>query len=85
MIYKYLSWLVMGALLVALYVWEQTQSVRLGYTVDTMRRECEQWEQTNKDLRVRINCLISLDRLDRVAKEKQLINPPQERVIYLND
>ncbi|MCX5778366.1 MAG: hypothetical protein NTU66_04000 [Elusimicrobia bacterium] len=85
MTYKYLVWLVMAALVVVFYVWEQTQSVRLGYVVDTQRRECERWEQSNKELRVKINCLISLDRLDRVAKDKQLINPPQDRVIYLHD
>lgn len=85
MIFKYLSWLVVAALAAGVYVWEQTKAVRLGYEVDTMRRDCERWEQTNKDLRVKINCLISLDRLDRVAKEKQLVNPPQDRVIYLND
>lgn len=80
---KYVSWVLLAAFVLSLYVWQQTQSVRLGYKVDTLRRECDRWEQENKALRLSVNCLLALDRLDRVAQEKHLINPDAKTTIYL--
>lgn len=82
---RYISVVVLVAVVAAVYVWEQTQAVRLGYRVDALRRECEQREQTNKELRVRVNQLISLERLAQVARDRGLVEPPRDRVIYLND
>ena len=80
---KYFSLLMALAFVLAFYVWQQTQSIRLGYSVDNCKKECEQWEQDNKALRLKINRLLSMERLDAVAKEKKLINPDEKRIIYL--
>lgn len=82
---KYISLIVLAAVVAAVYVWEQTQAVRLGYRVDALRRDSEHWENTNKDLRVKVNQLISLDRLSQVARDRGLVEPPRDRVFYLND
>ena len=80
---KYFGLLIAAALILAFYVWQQTQSVRLGYSVDNCRKECEKWEQENKALRLKINRLLSMERLDGVAKEKKLMNPDEKKIIYL--
>ncbi len=61
----------------------RTQSIRLGYSVDNCRKDCETWEQDNKALRLKINRLLSMERLDMVAKEKKLVTPDEKKIIYL--
>jgi cell division protein FtsL len=80
---KYFSWLFAAAIILGLYVWQQTQSVRLGYTVDTCKKECERWEQDNKTMRLKINRLLSMERLDTVAKDRKLIISDEKKIIYL--
>jgi cell division protein FtsL len=82
---KYFGWLITAAIVLAFYVWQQTQSIRLGYAVDNYRKECEMWEQENKALRLKINRLLSMERLDAVAKEKKLITPDEKKIIYLKE
>ena len=80
---KYFGWIIGAAFVLGLYVFQQTQSIRLGYTVDNSRRECEKWGQDNKALRLKINRLLSMERLDSVAKEKKLITPDEKKIVYL--
>jgi cell division protein FtsL len=80
---KYFTWLFVTAVVLGFYVWQQTQSVRLGYTVDTYKKECEQWEQENKTMRLKINRLLSMERLDSVAKDRKLVISDEKKIIYL--
>lgn len=81
--FRYFSWLLVIAGILSFYVWQQTQAVRLGYQVDALRRECEKMEQLNRDSRLRVNCLLSMERLDRIARDRQLIAPEDKSTIYL--
>ena len=80
---KYFGWLLSAAVVLTFYVWQQTQSIRLGYTVDSCKKECEKWEQDNKTLRLRINRLLSMEHLDSIAKDRKLINSDEKKIIYL--
>lgn len=80
---KYFGWLIAAAVVLTFYVWQQTQSIRLGYTVDSYTKESEKWGQDNKALRLKINRLLSMERLDNVAKERKLVNAEEKKIIYL--
>ena len=80
---KYFYWLFILAFLLTFYVWQQTQPVRLGYQAGSIKAECDKWDQENRDLRLKINNLLSLERLDTVAKQKNLAVPDKNSVIYL--
>lgn len=83
MVFRYFYMLLIAAFVLSFYVWGQTQSLRLGYEVDRMRKECEKWEQENKAWRLKVNCLLSMERLDRVAQEKRLVAADEKVIIYL--
>jgi cell division protein FtsL len=82
---KYFGLLFALACVLAFYVWQQTQSMRMGYAVDNCRKDCEKWEQENKTLRLKINRLLSMERLDSIAKEKKLVTPDEKKIIYLKE
>ena len=83
MIFRYIYLLVIAAFVLAFYVWGQTQSVRLGYEVDRLHKECEKWDQENKACRLQVNCLLSMERLDKVAQDKHLFAASEKEIIYL--
>jgi cell division protein FtsL len=80
---KYIKWIAIGGGVLMLYIWQQTQAVRLGYKVEALQRECDRWAQSNRALRLRANKLISLDRLDKIAQERKLAPAEQQNVIYV--
>jgi cell division protein FtsL len=81
--FRYFSWLIFAAFILSLYVWQQTQAVRLGYKVDSIRKECDRWEQENRALRLQVNCLLSMERLDKVAQARKLVAPDPKTMVYL--
>ncbi|OGS19346.1 MAG: hypothetical protein A2219_06855 [Elusimicrobia bacterium RIFOXYA2_FULL_50_26] len=80
---RYFYLLLTIAFILSFYVWQQTQSMRLGYKVDALRGECEKWEQENYEWRLKVNRLISMERLDRVAQDNKLITPDDKITHYL--
>lgn len=83
MVFKIFKWLTIVGLVLAFYVWEQTQNMRLGYRVEEIKHECEKWDQDNANLNLKLRKLMSLERLDEFAREKKLVVPDEKKVIYL--
>jgi cell division protein FtsL len=83
--FKIFYFFLIGTVLVSFYIWQQTQSVRMGYSVDQVRHECDIWEQQNRQLRLKVNCLLSMERLDKVAKDRKLMSPDAKNIVYLKD
>ncbi len=67
-----------------IYVWQQTQVVRVGYSINQLKLQIEERENENRTLRIKLNNLGSLERVEKIAKERlKMINPPSENIIYL--
>lgn len=67
-----------------IYVWQQIQVVRVGYSINQLKLQIEERENENRSLRVKLNNLGSLERVEKIAKERlNMINPPSENIIYL--
>jgi len=84
MIYRLLSWIMLVGLVLGVYVWQQTQAVRMGYRVDAVRKECMHWENENQSLRLKVNTLLSLERLNAVAQQRQFVTPKEKDIVYLD-
>ena len=80
---KYFYMLFTIAFFLTFYVWLQTQPVRLAYQVENLKNESDKWDQENKNLRLKVNNLLSLERLDSIAKQKNLSVPDKNSLIYL--
>lgn len=67
-----------------LYVWQQIQVVKVGYGINQLRLQIEERENDNRSLRMKLNNLGSLERVEKIAKERlKMVNPPPENIIYL--
>jgi len=67
-----------------IYVWQQIQVVRVGYNINQLKFQIEERENETRSLRVKLNNLGSLERVEKIAKERlKMINPSSENIIYL--
>ncbi len=77
--------LIIGVFVCALfYVWQQIQVVRIGYAIDKLKGQIEETENQNKYLKIKLNAVCSLDRVEKIAKDKlKMIDPSPENIVYL--
>ncbi len=67
-----------------IYVWQQIQVVKVGYNLSQLKVQIEERENENRFLRMRLSNLSSLERVEKIAKERlKMVNPPPENIIYL--
>lgn len=69
---------------VFVYLWQQTTSTRLGYRVSEMQSEYEKINAENDSLRLKINSILALEKMDRIAREKQLSKPAETSVVFID-
>jgi len=65
------------------YIWYQSESIRLGYKIHELEIKVKELEEEIKKLEAKKESLLSLDRVDRIAREElSLEDTRPEQVIY---
>jgi cell division protein FtsL len=82
--YKPVMFLTLISLGVFVYIWQQTSAVRLEYKVNDLHREYDRINAENDSLKYRINAVLALEKMDRIAKEKKLFKPDEKSVVYID-
>lgn len=73
-------------LVIAIFVygWEKIQIVRNGYRLQQLEKELAFWENENRYLEIKAVQLTSLERVDKIARQKLgMVLPKQEDIILL--
>lgn len=66
------------------YVWQRIQSDKIGYKIIQLQKKKADLKNKNRHLRVQVNSLKSLDRIEKIAKEElKMIKPEKENIIIL--
>lgn len=67
------------------YIWYQSESIRLGYKIHELEMRVEQLKEEIKRLETKKESLLSLERVDRIAREElNLQDPKPEQIIFEN-
>ena len=69
---------------VFVYLWQQTTAVRLGYKVSELQNEYERINAENDSLRHKINSILALEKMDKIAREKNLYKPDEKEIVYID-
>ena len=65
------------------YIWHQMESVRLGYETGEIEAKLEALQEEVKQLKAKKSSLLSLERVEKIAKEKlELDEPKKGQIIY---
>jgi cell division protein FtsL len=94
MVRKKYTWrqLVIGAGLIVLflgnltfYIWYQSESIRLGYKIHELEMNVEELKEEIKKLEAKKESLLSLERIDRIAREQLNLQEPRPEQIIFED
>ena len=70
-------------LVLSLYVWHQTESVSLGYDSAELENRVLQLEKEVEKLETIKSSLLTLDRVERIARDKlKLAEPKEDQILY---
>ncbi|UCE42980.1 MAG: cell division protein FtsL [Candidatus Aminicenantes bacterium] len=70
-------------LILSLYVWHQTESVNLGYDSAELEYRVLQLEKEVEELETVKSSLLTLDRVEDIARDKlKLSEPEEEQIVY---
>jgi cell division protein FtsL len=65
------------------YLWQQNTSIRLAYKVSNLQTEYDKINSENDILRLKINSMLTLEKMHKVANEKGLSRPDEKSIIYI--
>lgn len=65
------------------YIWHQMESIRIGYETGELEKKIEALRKEVETLEAEKSKLLSLDRVERIAKEElKLKKPKKEQIVY---
>jgi cell division protein FtsL len=65
------------------YIWHQMESIRIGYEIGTLEEKVLTLGRQVDELQTEKSCLLSLDRVEKIAKEElNLVEPKKEQLVY---
>jgi cell division protein FtsL len=72
-------------LILSLYVWHQTESVSLGYDSAELEYRVIQLEKEVEELETVKSSLLTLDRVESIAREELKLSEPKDKQIVYED
>jgi cell division protein FtsL len=67
------------------YIWHQMESVRIGYTINELKKKIKELSEEVEKLEAKKSQLLSLERVEKVAKEELDLAEPREDQIIRDD
>jgi cell division protein FtsL len=67
-----------------IYIWQQSTSTRLAYKVSNLQVKYDKINAENDLLRLKINSILALEKMHRIAKEKNLECPDEKSIVYID-
>ena len=67
------------------YAWENIQATRLGYSIEGLRKEIKDLENTNNYLKKEIRVSLSPEKLQAEALKIGLVYPEPDALVLLDD
>ncbi|MDR1511583.1 MAG: hypothetical protein LBS15_02260 [Endomicrobium sp.] len=66
-----------------IYLWQQNTSIRYAYKISSLQTEYDKINSENDSLKLKINSILALEKMDIIAKEKSLATPDENRIVYI--
>jgi cell division protein FtsL len=78
-------WTIIVILILTFYIWNQIESIRLGYAIGDLEVKIQDLDKEVERLETKKSALLSLDKVEHIAKEElKLQKPKKEQIIYDN-
>ncbi|NOR14392.1 MAG: cell division protein FtsL [Candidatus Aminicenantes bacterium] len=67
--------------LLTFYIWHQAETIRLGYKTQELEEDISNLKKEIEQLEAEKASLLSLERVERIARKKLKMKPPEEQQI----
>lgn len=67
------------------YIWHQMESIRIGYETGELEKKINALKKEVETLEATKSKLLSLDRVEKIAKDELKLNKPEEKQIVYDD
>ncbi len=68
--------------LLTFYIWHQAETIRLGYKTGELEEDISNLKQEIEQLEAEKAFLLSLERVEKIARKKLKLKPPEEQQIF---
>ncbi|MDR0617928.1 MAG: hypothetical protein LBG23_04135 [Endomicrobium sp.] len=65
------------------YLWQQSTSIRFAYKISALQSEYNNIISENDNLRLKINSMLALDKMYKIAKERNFIVADEQNTVYI--
>jgi len=80
-----LVWTIAVMFFLTFYIWNQIESIRLGYKIGELEENLQSLKKDVEKLETEKSSLLALERVEKIAKEKlKLEKSKKEQIIYDN-
>ncbi|WP_413906843.1 hypothetical protein [Candidatus Endomicrobiellum trichonymphae] len=69
---------------VFIFLWQQNTSTRFAYKLSNLQTEYDKISSENRSLQMRINSILALDKMHKIAEEKNLSIPNENSIVYID-
>jgi cell division protein FtsL len=69
---------------VFVYFWQQNTSVRFAYKISSLQADYNKINAENDILRLKINSILALDKMYKIASEKGLSRLDEKSIVYIS-
>ena len=67
--------------LLTFYIWHQAETIRLGYKTQELEEDISNLKKEIEQLEAEKSSLLSLERVERIARKKLKMKPPEEQQV----
>lgn len=71
--------------ILSFYIWHQTESISIGYMTSDLQEEVSKLKKDIEKLETVRSSLLSLERVERIAREELKLQNPRENQIIFDD
>jgi cell division protein FtsL len=72
-------------LILTFYIWRQAESVKMGYSIKDLEEKVVRLQKEVETLKAEKTSLLSLDRVEKKAKQKLGLKEPDEKQLIYED
>ncbi|MDR1926221.1 MAG: hypothetical protein LBQ13_00830 [Endomicrobium sp.] len=69
---------------VFVYFWQQNTSIRFAYKISSLQADYNKINAENDILRLKINSILALDKMYKIASEKGLLHLDEKSIVYIS-
>ncbi|MDR1400979.1 MAG: hypothetical protein LBI98_01525 [Endomicrobium sp.] len=80
---SFLPFIITITLSIFICLWQRNATVRYAYKISRLQVEYDKISSENDFLKLKINSMLALEKMDKIAREENLSIPDENSIVYI--